>query len=418
MSHFNLRVLEWFGEGDARAAMAEVGAMEEGIDLMAPKALLRPIKLEGVRCAAAMILKQEMLSLGGDAVLPSDIYFGRREETDLLLVGTLRHYRSLLAKLQAQPLPSLRALAEELTEALAWYAGRGLEPMAIGGQRFIWGARTYVMGVLNITPDSFSGDGLIQGQDVVEAAVAQARQFAEEGADILDVGGESTRPGSKPVRSEEEMARVVPVIERVVEEVNVPVSIDTTKARVAEAALDVGACLVNDVWGLRMDPDLAALVAERGVPVILMHNRSRPKDAAQSKRLGGRYVGVEYDDLMADLIRELRGIIEGAVDAGVARERLIVDPGIGFGKTVEQNLEIVRRLGELRVLGRPILLGTSRKSFIGYTLDVPSEERVEGTGATIALGIAHGADIVRVHDVRAMVRVARMADAMVRDAAQ
>jgi len=289
--------------------------------------------------------------------------------------------------------------------------------MTIGGRRFIWGERTYVMGVLNVTPDSFSGDGLMRGGTFVEAAMAQARRFAQEGADILDVGGESTRPGSRRVETEEEMARVIPVIEQLAREVNIPICIDTYKAQVAEAALDAGAHMVNDVWALRMDPDMAPLVAERGVPVILMHNRARPKEATQTERLGGRYVGVEYEDLMADLIRELRGSIEGALDAGVEWGKMIVDPGIGFGKTVEQNLEIVRRLGELRVLGRPILLGSSRKSFIGYTLGVPPEERVEGTQATVALGIASGADIVRVHDVREMVRVARMTDAIVRPAA-
>jgi len=172
--------------------------------------------------------------------------------------------------------------------------------------------------------------------------------------------------------------------------------------------------MVNDVWGLRMDPELAGLVAERGVPVVVMHNRSRPKDAVQEERLGGRYVGVEYEDLMADIIRELRGSVQIALDAGVAWERIIVDPGLGFGKTVEQNLEIMDRLSELKVLGRPILVGPSRKSFIGYTLDLPPEERLEGTAATVALCIARGADIVRVHDVRKMVRVARMTDAIVR----
>jgi len=414
MSRFNLRILEWSTQDEVRTAMAEIGAMREGIELMAPKALLRPVKLEGVGFAAAMILKQEMLSLGADAVLSGDLYLSQDREADLLLVGTLRHYRSLVQKLHAQPLPSLQALAEELTAGLERYAGRKLGEMTIGGRRFVWGERTYVMGVLNLTPDSFSGDGLIRGGDFVEAAAAQARRFAEEGADILDVGGESTRPGSRPVAAEEEMARVVPVIKRLAREVDLPMSIDTCKAPVAEAALDAGACLVNDVWGLRMDPQLRPLVAQRGVPVVLMHNRSRPKDAAQSERLGGRYVGVGYEDLMADVIRELREGIDGALNAGVAWEKIIVDPGIGFGKTVEQNLEILRRLGELRVLGRPILLGTSRKSVVGYTLNLPPDERVEGTGATVALGIASGADIVRVHDVKAMMRVARMADAIVR----
>jgi dihydropteroate synthase len=410
----NLRILEWSTEEEARTAMADIGAMREGIALMAPKALLRPVKLEGVGFAAAMILKQEMLSLGGEAVLPGDIYLSRDREADLLLVGTLRHYRSLLQKLQSQPLPSLQALAEELAIGLERYAGRALGEMAFGGRRFVWGQRTYVMGVLNLTPDSFSGDGLVGEGDLVEKAAAQARRFAEGGADILDVGGESTRPGSKPVPAEMEMARVIPVIERLAQDVDLPISIDTYKARVAEAALDAGASLVNDVWGLRMDPDLGPLVAQRGIPVILMHNRSRPKDAAQSERLGGRYVGVEYQNLMADLIRELREAVEGALKAGVEWANIVVDPGIGFGKTVEQNLEILRRLGELRVLGRPILLGTSRKSVVGYTLDLPPEERVEGTGATVALGIARGADIVRVHDVAQMVRIASMADAIVR----
>jgi len=414
MSHFNLRVLEWPTEEAARAAMDEIGAMEQGIELMAPKALLRPIKLEGVSFSAAMILKQEMLSLGGDAVLPSDIYFGRKERTDLLLVGTLRHYNSLVEKLRAQPLSSLQLLAEELTEGLERYAGRTLGEISIGGRNFVWGQRTYVMGILNVTPDSFSGDGLMREGDFVEAALAQARRFAEEGADILDVGGESTRPGSAPVPAGEELKRVIPVIERLSGEVDLPISIDTYKAEVAKQALDAGAHMVNDVWGLRMDPELADLVAERGVPVVVMHNRSRPKDAVQEERLGGRYVGVEYEDLMADIIRELRGSIQIALDAGIAWEKIIVDPGLGFGKTVEQNLEIMDKLSELKVLGRPILVGPSRKSFVGYTLDLPPEERVEGTAATVAVCISKGADIVRVHDVREMARVARMTDAIVR----
>jgi dihydropteroate synthase len=194
VSRFNLRILEWSTQDEARTAMAEIGAMREGIELMAPKALVRPVKLEGVGSAAAMILKQEMLSLGGDAVLSGDIYFSHRE-ADLLLVGTLRHYRRLLPKLRVQPLPSLQALAEELTTGLERHAGRTLGEMTIGGQRFAWGERTYVMGILNVTPDSFSGDGLIRGTDFVEAAVSQAHRFAGEGADILDVGGESTRAG-------------------------------------------------------------------------------------------------------------------------------------------------------------------------------------------------------------------------------
>ena len=414
MGSFNTRILEFEGLEGLRAEMEKIGADPEGIKIMAPKGILRAIKLEGVGYAAANILKQEMLAQGAEAAIAGDIYLGKRERTDVLLLGTLRHYRRLIPKLRAQPLKSLQAIADEIEEALARYEGRTLGSMEIGGRLFEWGKRTYVMGILNVTPDSFSGDGLMAAGDFVGAALAQAERFVEEGADILDVGGESTRPGSAPIPAEEELRRVMPIVERLAGEFSIPISIDTYKAEVARRALDAGAHMVNDVWGLRMDPELAGLVAERGVPVVVMHNRSRPKDAVQEERLGGRYVGVEYEDLMADIIRELRGSVQIALDAGVAWERIIVDPGLGFGKTVEQNLEIMDRLGELKVLGRPILVGPSRKSFIGYTLDLPPEERLEGTAATVALCIARGADIVRVHDVREMVRVARMTDAIVR----
>ena len=282
---------------------------------------------------------------------------------------------------------------------------------------FIWGARTYIMGIINATPDSFSGDGLLAaGGDWVDAAVQQGLRFVEEGADILDVGGESTRPGAAPISAEEEMRRVIPVIRALRQATDVPISIDTYKAEVAEAALDAGADMVNDVWGLRMDPDMAPLVARRGVPVILMHNRSRPKNAVQEARLGGRYIGIEYENLIEDVKRELMESVALAHAAGIPDEHIILDPGIGFGKTVEQNLELIDRLDEIAALGYPILLGPSRKSFIGYTLDLPPDQRVEGTAAAVAIGIDRGADIVRVHDVLYMARVARMTDAIVRRA--
>ena len=281
-----------------------------------------------------------------------------------------------------------------------------------------WGQRTYVMGIINATPDSFSGDGVAQPGDVVARAVEQARQFLANGADILDVGGESTRPGSVPVSAEEELARVVPVVRALRAAFGqATISVDTYRATLAAAALDAGADWVNDVWGLRMDPDMAALVAERGCPVVIMHNRSKPKDVAQEQRLGGRYVGIRYGDLLGDIARELTEQMALAFAAGVRAEQIILDPGIGFGKTVEQNVELLDRLGELKSLGRPLLIGPSRKSFIGYTLDLPPDDRVEGTAATVAIGIDRGADIVRVHDVRAIARVARMTDRIVRRAA-
>jgi dihydropteroate synthase len=280
--------------------------------------------------------------------------------------------------------------------------------------QFEWGERTYVMGIINVTPDSFSGDGLLNEEDRLAAVLGQARAFVSDGADILDIGGESTRPGSTPVSDEEELARVLPVITQIRRFLDVPISIDTYRARVAAAALDAGANWINDIWGLRMDPDMAGLVAERGCPVVIMHNRSRPKDIVQEERLGGYYIGAKYDDLIEDVRRELMESVDLALAAGADPSQIILDPGIGFGKTVSQNAKLIDGLDGIRALGFPVLLGPSRKSFIGYTLDLPPNDRVEGTAATVAIGIDRGADIVRVHDVRAMSRVARMTDLIVR----
>jgi len=284
--------------------------------------------------------------------------------------------------------------------------------LTVGNFTFQWGKRTYVMGIINFTPDSFSGDGLVG--EGVEGALQQARDYVEAGVDILDVGGESTRPGAEPVTASQEMDRVIPVIERFAGEFDVPISIDTYKARVARRALEAGADLVNDVWGLRADPEMKKVIAAHQVPVILMHNRSDPSNAEVKKQLGGRYVGVKYKDLLEDVKGELMESVELALSAGIPQGHIILDPGIGFGKTVQQNLELLNRLDEIRELGYPVLLGPSRKSFIGYTLDLPPDERVEGTAATVSIGIARGADIVRVHDGKELVRVARMTDAIVR----
>ena len=264
-----------------------------------------------------------------------------------------------------------------------------------GGTEFKWGTKTYVMGILNVTPDSFSGDGL---DGSVTASLEQARCFVADGADIIDVGGESTRPGSAPIDADEELRRVIPVIEKLAKEISVPISIDTYRAEVAKKAVEAGAHMINDVWGLKKDHDMAEVSASCDVPVVITQNQR----------------GSSYVDLIPDLIADLKQSIDMALKSGIKWENIILDPGIGFGKTVEQNLEIVRRLAELKTLKRPILLGTSRKSFIGYTLDLPVEQRLEGTAATVALSIANGADIIRVHDVTQMARVARMSDAVVR----
>jgi len=263
-----------------------------------------------------------------------------------------------------------------------------------GNQSFKWGERTYVMGVVNVSPDSFSGDGL----STCELAVAQGKRFADVGVDIIDVGGESTRPNSTPISVDEELRRGIPVLEKLSCEVSVPLSVDTYKYEVARRALDAGAQMLNDIWGLKADPKLAELAAERGIPIVLMSNqRNEPE---------------QY--IVPAVIADLKSAIDKALDMGVSWDNIIIDPGIGFGKTLEQNLELVSRLKEIKVLGRPILLGTSRKSMIGLVLDLPADQRVEGTAASVALGIAGGADIVRVHDVPEMMRVSRMSDAIVR----
>ncbi len=279
-------------------------------------------------------------------------------------------------------------------------------PTRIGRSVFTWGARTYVMGIVNVTPDSFSGDGLLAGpggasasSDATEKAVATATAMVADGADILDIGGESTRPGHSVVTAEVERDRIVPVIAAIRAALpEVPISVDTTKPSVAEAALAVGADLVNDVWGVGADEGIARVAAAAGVPLVVMHNRAEPR----------------YRDLVGEVVADLRAALERAVRLGIAVGDLIVDPGFGFGKTPEQNLELVRKLGALRALGRPILLGTSRKSTLGRVLDLPADQRLEATLATTALGIVEGADIVRVHDVRANVRAARVSDAIVR----
>ena len=277
--------------------------------------------------------------------------------------------------------------------------------------RFIWGRRTYLMGIINITPDSFSGDGLSSHS----AAVAQAREFVSHGADILDIGGESTRPGAESVSAESEADRVVPVVAAVRDALpDATISVDTYRAEVAERALDAGADIVNDVWGLRADPDMASLAVERGVPVMLMHNRSKPGHAAIDARLGGQYIGPNYDDLLTDVYGELAALAQNALDAGISRDRIILDPGLGFGKTVAQNMALINHLDRFKGLEYPLLAGASRKSFIGQVLDKPIGERLFGTAATVALSIVRGADIVRVHDVCEMAQVARMTDAMLR----
>ncbi|MGB8957159.1 MAG: dihydropteroate synthase [Tumebacillaceae bacterium] len=338
------------------------------------------IRLDNVEQPA--LLQQELIALGGDVTLPAS--------GCIVLAGTRAQLHALIANRPGD------AVAAELADFLTRHAERHT-PRTLAAGRYLleFGKRTLIMGILNITPDSFSDGGRWADLD---KAVEHAKRMIAEGADILDIGGESTRPGHAPVSAEEEIRRVVPVIERLAREVDIPISIDTYKSSVAAAAVRAGAHIVNDVWGGLADPEMAAVCAQLDCPFIIMDNRDTPYE----------------DDVMAGVIRDMRRQIANALQAGVRDENLILDPGIGFGKTHEQNLLVMRHLDEITALGYPVLLGTSRKSMIGNALGLPVDQRVEGTAATVALGIAKGVDIVRVHDVKEMARVARMTDAMVR----
>lgn len=416
---FNLRVLAVPTLHDVAREIARIESYPDRVAATAPKGSFLVVHAAGLAWVAATILKQELLAIDADCVISQDVYLGDRAgTTDTLIMATVWQYTCLIPRLRRFPVGDLPRLADEL-EALLRHCAGPPAPMDIGGTTFGWGAKTYVMGILNITPDSFSGDGLLlPGAEgaAIDHAVAQARAFAASGADMLDIGGESTRPGATPVDRDEEIARVVPVIAALKREHALPLSIDTFKAEVAEAALDAGADLVNDVWGLRLpdggwNVELARVVATRRVPIVLMHNR---RARATAGSIGGHYAVVAYGDLLAEIVRDLRESVAFAEEQGISRARVIVDPGIGFGKTPAQNIEVLRQLSQLRSLGLPILLGTSRKSFIGRALNAGPAERVEGTAATVALGVQAGADIVRVHDVGPMVRVARMTDVLVR----
>lgn len=376
--------------------MREIEVSPRGVDIMLPKARQRVIRVYGLRCVAANLLKQALLSSGGEAAVSYQSCVMSAETSDALIMGSEKQILAACDRLSEQAF-GLSPLAEEIRDALG-RLDTFPSPLKSKKREFVWGSRTYIMGIVNITPDSFSGDGLAGAEEPAEAAVRQALRFIEDGADVIDIGGESTRPGHESVNEEEEIRRVVPVITALRHAIDAPISVDTSKSGVARAALKAGADWVNDVWGLQSDPQMAQVVAEFKAPVVVMHNQE----------------GTGYRSLMGDIIAFLRESARIARSAGVPPERIIVDPGIGFGKTYEQNLEVLASLGDLRAMGHPVIIGTSRKSVIGRTLDRPAGERLEGTAATVALSIAGGADLVRVHDVREMALVAKMTDAIVR----
>lgn len=390
----NARLLFIENMSTSKEEIRKIGVDAASIPWLSPKALFITMKLENVSTFAANIIKQEMLGKGGDAAVNRGVANFSTQTSDILIMGTYSQYNKLIYKLEMQS-GCLRDIGEEIKRILVGLEIGKPEYFECGKHKLPIGEKTYIMGILNVTPDSFSDGGKYNN---MESAVKRVKHMLENGADIIDIGGESTRPGHQPVDAIEEINRVVPVIEVLAKEFNIPISVDTSKAVVADRALKAGAHMVNDVWGLQKDPALAEVVARYGAGVVMMHNNENS----------------EYHDLMGDIIKFLRKSIEIAEKTGIRRENMVVDPGIGFGKNLDHNLEVMRRLKELSTLNLPVLLGTSRKSLIGNILDLPVDERLEGTSATVTLGIANGADFVRVHDVREMARVVRMTDAMVR----
>ncbi|HHU50851.1 MAG TPA: dihydropteroate synthase [Firmicutes bacterium] len=393
---YGIRLLSGLRPADLIKEFERIRVSPEGIEIMKEKGDFILLKVDGLSAQAAAILKQEMLAKGGEAALGKDLAYLGSKEGAALLMGTKAQYRRLLSILPRQPF-GLAQLAKEL-ENIIEAAATPPPSLTVKGQEFHWGKRTYIMGIINLTPDSFSGDGLLNRRRLRDVVLAQADRFMAEGADILDVGAESTRPDGQQIPATEELNRLLPVLEVLAKESPLPISVDTYKAAVAAEALENGADIINDIWGLQGDPEMATVVAKYKAPVIVMHNQE----------------SCVYHDLMLEIAKFLYKSIEIAEEAGISKERVIIDPGIGFGKTVEDNLFVIERLHELKALGCPVLLGTSRKSVIGKTLNLPVTERVEGTAATVAAGIMRGADIIRVHDVKEMTRVARMTDAILR----
>lgn len=397
----SIRLLRVLSQSDAQEILQRLGVDTAGVRIMSPKMQHAVLYVRGIQARAAHILKQVMLSKGGECATPREIFFKSEEPVDVVMMGTLKQLRAAGRNLASQPF-GLSKLAEELKRLLdrEFTDEPLLREVNLGSHKLKFGERTLIMGVLNVTPDSFSDGGQYFDR---ETALRRAYELVEEGADIIDIGGESTRPGAEPVSLEEEIERTIPVIEHIAFRIGVPISIDTYKSEVARRALDAGATIVNDISGLRFDPAMAPLLARYNAMVIIMHMKGTPRDMQKDPR---------YDDVVREVSLFLEERARAAIDEGISEDRIVIDPGIGFGKTVNHNLEIMRRLEEFKSLGFPLLVGTSRKSFIGAVLDAPVNERVLGTAATVSFAVEKGADIIRVHDVKEMLQVIRMTEAM------
>lgn len=395
-----IRLLHVQSASEAADQLKAIGVEPYGIASMAPKMRHLNVLVEGMTPKVANIIKQEMLSQGGDAAVSRGCVDCSVRRTDVLIMGTVKQILRFADKLRLQPF-GLKDVSADLRELLDRFEHKPFL-LETPRRKIRLADRTLIMGVINMTPDSFSDGGAIAD---AETGLRHAVRLIGEGADILDVGGESSRPGAKPVPAKEELRRVIPLIRLIARETNVPVSVDTAKSEVARRAVDAGAEIVNDITALRGDRKMARVAADAGAAVILMHMRGRPRTMQKGD--------LAYRSLLGEILRFLADRVEQASAAGVSRDRLMVDPGIGFGKSVEDNLRLLRHLEEFKVLGRPVCVGVSRKHFTGKITGVGKpQERLEGTAAAVTAAILNGADIVRVHDVAVMKRVAAMADAL------
>ena len=392
-----IRCLHITNASEAIQQMKKVGVDPIGVKLMGGKTLNFNLKVEGIDPRTANLLKQELLSLGGDVAVDGRGLDCSANQTDALLMGTQKHFEKLILKLEQYP--DLQLLGQSIKETLKNISKTNYS-IRCRKRTLILGKRTLLMGVLNVTPDSFSDGGLFFDK---EKAKAHGLRMVEEGADIIDIGGESTRPGSKPLELKEELRRVIPVIDSIAKEVDVPISIDTYKSTVAQRAIEAGAEIINDISGLNFDQSLAKVAAKEDTPLVLMHIRGTPETMQKD---------VHYDSLFSEILQCLKVSIQRAESAGLDPRQIIIDPGIGFGKTVEDNLLIIKNLFEFRILGKPILLGTSRKSFIGKILNTEVGDRLEGTLSSAAIGVLNGAHIIRSHDVLQTKKAIAVVDAI------
>ena len=394
-----MRILQPNNHKELKKLMQDIKVDPYGIKIMLPKAVNHLVRINSLSCIAANILKQEMLSSGGDVAVARDALTGKVKKTDCLLMATLSQFNRLTEKLNRQPF-GLDRLAHDLSLAIVNYQKEDFN-LNLGRYKLaLRQGRTYIMGIVNLTPDSFSQDGLYRTAYSVQRTayiIDYVKKMVDDGADIIDIGAESTRPGAEPISLKEELGRAIPIIKKIARKINVPVSIDTCKPEVARQALDCGAVMVNDITGL--NNKMAKIVSKYKAGIVLMHMQGNPR-TMQDKPV--------YKSLMDELIEYLDKAISEAVSWGIDREKIIVDPGIGFGKTLEHNLEILKKLREFKILGRPMLVGPSRKSFLGKILNAGPGERIFGTVSSCVLAAKNGANIIRAHDVKAVKQAIRV----------